>query len=65
MGKTRFIQIMIFETVGLQAYADDIAIIENNVEEIKSSCRQLIKTAGKVDLQINDEKTKYIIMNRR
>lgn len=29
------------------------------------SCRQLIKTAGKVGLHINDDKTKYIIVNRR
>jgi len=40
--------------VGLLAYADDIAIIGNNLEEINSSCKKLIKTAGKVGLQIKD-----------
>ncbi|KAL4096954.1 hypothetical protein QTP88_021820 [Uroleucon formosanum] len=52
-------------TVDLLAYADDIAILGNNVEEVKSSCRKLMKTAGKVGLQINDEKTEYILVNRR
>jgi hypothetical protein len=52
-------------TVSLLAYADDIAILGNNVEKVKSSCRKLMVTAGKVGLQINDEKTEYIIVNRR
>jgi len=52
-------------TVGLLAYTDDISVIGNNVEEVKSSCRKLIKTAGKVGLQMNDEKTEYIIVNRK
>ncbi|KAL4084248.1 hypothetical protein QTP88_028073 [Uroleucon formosanum] len=50
-------------TVDLLAYADDIAILGNSVEEVKSSCRKLMKTAGKVGLQINDEKTEYILVN--
>ncbi|KAL4088534.1 hypothetical protein QTP88_023628 [Uroleucon formosanum] len=37
----------------------------NSVEKVKSSCRKLMKTAGKVGLQINDEKTEYILVNRR
>jgi|UniRef100_A0A2S2QVD8 hypothetical protein len=52
-------------TVSLLAYADDIVILGNNVEEVKSSCRKLMETVGKVSLQINDEKTEYIIVNRR
>lgn len=51
-------------TVVFLAYADDIAIIGNNVEDVKSSSRKLIKTAGKVGFQIHDEKTD-IIVNRR
>lgn len=47
------------------AYTDNIAIIGNSEEEVKPSCRRPIKTTGKVSLQINEEKTKYIIMNRR
>lgn len=52
-------------TIDLLAYADDTAIIGNNVDEVKSSCQELINTAGKDRLQINDGKTENIIVNRR
>lgn len=42
-------------TIGLLAYADNIAIIGNSLEEVKASCQKLIKTVEKVGLQINHE----------
>lgn len=52
------------KTVGLLAYAGDIFIIGNN-GKVKSSCWKLINIVKKVDLQIKDNKTEYIIVNRR
>lgn len=52
-------------TVSLLAYSDHVAIIGNNMAEIKSVCRKLIKTAEKVGLIIKDNKTVYIILNRK
>lgn len=36
-----------------------------NVEEVKSFCQKLIKTAEKVGLQVDAGKTVYIMVNRR
>lgn len=43
----------------------DIAAIENNMKEVKLSCRKLIKTTEKVDLLINDNKIEHIILNKK
>ncbi|KAL4082894.1 hypothetical protein QTP88_029548 [Uroleucon formosanum] len=39
-------------TVDLLAYADDIAILGNSVEEVKSSCWKLMKTAVEIDTRL-------------
>jgi hypothetical protein len=50
--------------IGLLAYADDIAIIENNIEILKKHCKKLMDVASKVGLIINDEKTECMKLNR-
>jgi hypothetical protein len=50
--------------IGLIAYADDIALLGDNIEVIKSLGKKLIKTAEKVGLTINDDKTEYLVVNR-
>lgn len=49
---------------GLIAYADDIALLGDNIEVIKSLGKKLIKTAEKVGLTINDDKTEYLVVSR-
>jgi len=50
--------------IGLIAYADDIALLGENIEVIKSLGKKLIKTAEKVGLTINDDKTEYLVVSR-
>lgn len=51
--------------IGLLAYADNNAVRGNNVKEVKLSCQELMKTAGRVGLQIDDGKTVHTIVNRK
>lgn len=44
---------------------DNIALLENNLEAIKCLGKKRINNAEKVRLTINNEKTEYIIVNRR
>lgn len=50
--------------IGLIAYADDIALLGDNIEMIKSLGKKLIKAAEKVGLTVNDDKTEYLIVSR-
>ncbi|KAL4103846.1 hypothetical protein QTP88_019181 [Uroleucon formosanum] len=52
-------------TIGLLAYADDLALLGNNLDTVKQNCRKLINVAGKCGLKINDKKTEYVIIGRR
>jgi len=51
--------------IGLLAYADDIAIIGDNMEIMKKQCKKSMDAANKVGLIINDEKTEYMKLSRR
>lgn len=52
-------------TIGLIAYADDLAVLGNNLETVKQHCKKLINIAGKCGLKINDKKTEYVNIVRR
>jgi len=52
-------------TIGLLAYADDLALFGSDLDTVKQHCRKLINKAGKCGLKINDKKTEYVIMGRR
>lgn len=43
--------------VGLLAYADDVAIIGEDMKTVKNLCKKLMVAAIRVGLIINDEKT--------
>jgi len=51
--------------IGLLAYADDIAILGDNIEIVKIHCKKLMDAANKVGLRINDKKTEYMKLNRK
>jgi len=51
--------------IGLLVYADDIAIIGDNIEIMKTHCKKLMDAASKVGLMINDEKTEYMNLSGR
>jgi hypothetical protein len=51
--------------INILAYADDITILRDTKETVKQVCRKLIMMASKVGLEINDEKTEYMILSRQ
>jgi hypothetical protein len=53
------------EKVNILAYADDIALIGKNETEIGKLFVEMENTARKFGLQINQEKTKYMIVERK
>jgi hypothetical protein len=57
--------IKIGKELNILAYADDIALIEKNEVEIRKLFVELENIARKLGLQINQEKTKHMIMERK
>ncbi|KAL4084186.1 hypothetical protein QTP88_028016 [Uroleucon formosanum] len=51
-------------TIGLLAYADDIALLGDDIETTKRLGKKLIKAAEKVGLTVNDDKTEYLTVSR-
>jgi uncharacterized protein YabE (DUF348 family) len=48
----------------LLTYADDVNILGDNIDSIKKNTEALIDYSKKVGLEINVEKTKYILLSR-
>jgi flagellar hook protein FlgE len=44
-------------------YADDINLVGNSVNTIKENSETLLEASGDIGLEINAEKTKYMIMS--
>ncbi|KAL4141495.1 hypothetical protein QTP88_004125 [Uroleucon formosanum] len=52
-------------SISILAYADDIVLLGNNINTMKSLCERLIRAARRVGLQINEEKTEYTEISRQ
>jgi rhamnogalacturonyl hydrolase YesR len=48
----------------LFSYADDVNLLEDNIATIKKNMETLIDASGEVGLEINAEKTKYMLLSR-
>jgi hypothetical protein len=46
------------------AYADDINIVGENIDPIKKNAEALLDVSKDVGLEVNPEKTKYMLMSR-
>lgn len=51
--------------IGMLAYADDIALLGEDLDMIKKLGSNLINTAKKVGLTVNEEKTEYLVASRK
>jgi hypothetical protein len=51
-------------TLQLLAYADDVNLLGDNIDIIKKNTESLIDASKEVDLEINVEKTKYMLLSR-
>jgi hypothetical protein len=48
----------------LLAYADDVNILGDNLDTIRKSTETLVGASKEVGLEINIEKTKYMLLSR-
>jgi hypothetical protein len=48
----------------LLAYADDVNLLGDNIDTIRKNKETLIDASKEVDLEINVEKTKYMLLSR-
>lgn len=51
--------------IPLLAYADDIVLMDESQVGVKRLCERLNDAAQKVGLQINEQKTEYMIIGRQ
>jgi ribosomal protein S2 len=51
-------------TQQLLVYADDVNLLEDNIDSIKKNTETLIDASKVVSLEVNTEKTKYMLLSR-
>jgi hypothetical protein len=48
----------------LQVYADDVNLLDDNIDTIKKNTETLIDASKEIGLEVNAEKTKYMLLSR-
>jgi len=65
LSKVEGIKISDNQQLAIVAYADDLLITTENEESLKQSTKELIRERKEIGLNINKEKTKYLILSRK
>jgi len=51
--------------IGLLTYVDDLVLLVENKDQLKRQSKKLIENAKRIGLEINTEKTEYIVVQRK
>jgi len=51
-------------TQQLLVYADDVNIIEGSVHTVKENAEALVMASSEIGLEVNADKTQYMVMSR-
>ena len=60
----RRVQVKLNGTHQLLAYADDVNILGGSVHTVKENAEVLVVATKEIGLEVNADKTKYVIMSR-
>jgi hypothetical protein len=64
LSKAKGIKISDNQQLAIVAYTDDLVLTTENKESLKQSAKELIRIGAEIDLSVNEEKTKYLILSR-
>jgi hypothetical protein len=59
------VELKLSGTHQLLAYADDVNLLGDNIDTIKTNTETLIDASKEVGLEINVEKTRYVLLSRQ
>jgi hypothetical protein len=63
-GQENQVGLNLYGTHQLLIYADDVNVLGDNIDTIKKNTQTLIGTSKEVGLEVNTEKTKYMLLSR-
>jgi len=65
LSKAKGIKISDNQQLAIIAYANDLLIITENLKSLKQYAKELIMVGKEIGLNVNEEKTKYLILSRK
>jgi hypothetical protein len=62
--QVKLVRLKLNGTHQLLAYADDVSPLGDNIDTVKKKAETLIDASKEVGLEVNAEKTKYMLLSR-
>jgi hypothetical protein len=63
-GEANQVGLKLNETHQLLVYADDVNILGGNIHSVRKNTEALLIASKEIGLEVNAEKTKYMVMSR-